>query len=180
MNNRNPAPYYAPPGQFQRGPIVKPIDSCWRGTYETGRDGNFNNPTLPTVAFEQVAQVSRQPCWLLYAHASFIIEQDTRFVLLFDVNPGDPAQFAQIVPGALARYSYGPIPAGLAGTLIYESSAELVPLPYQGAPQGGPEKPWSYGLPFNFGIVAVASSTPRVFTQTLTPDCMALTCRVQS
>lgn len=180
MNNRNPAPYYTPPAQYQRGPIVKPIDSCWRGTYETGKGGNFNDSTLPTIAWEQVAQVSRQPGWLMYAHGAFLLTQETRFVLFFDVNPGDPAQFAQIAPGALARYSFGPIPAGLAGTLVYESSAELIPLPYQGAPQGGPDKPWAYGLPFNFGIVAVASSTPRVLTQPAIPDCMSLTCRVQT
>lgn len=179
-NQRNPAPYLAPPAQFQRGPLVKPIDSCWRGTYETGKGGNFNTPNLPTAGFEAQANVAFQPCWLTFLHAALLLGGDERYVCLFDLNPGDPQQLALVVPGAVARYTFGPVPAGQGGTIIYEASAELIPVPFQGAPQGGPEKPWAYGLPFNFGIVAVASSTPRVYTQTAIPASMGLTCRVQT
>jgi hypothetical protein len=180
-NAANVAPYYQPGHQsFQRGPLVKPIDSCWRNYYETGRT-NFNVPGLPTVAFESQAFVSKQPCWLTMVFAAFDLVAAPLYVLLFDINPADPAQLSLVVPGtAFARFSFGPVPAGTSGTLLYEASAELIPVPYQGAPQGGPEKPWAYGLPFNFGVTAVASSTPRVYTQPVNPNCMALTCRVQS
>ena len=185
MNNpRNVAQVapYLQPGQplYQRGPIVKPIDSCWRGFYETGKDGNFNNPTLPAVAFEAQAFISKQPCWLTLLHAAFTVVDQDLYVLLYDLNPADPAQLALLVANAPARWTLGPVPALTAGTIIYEASAELIPLPFQGSPQGGPEKPWAYGVPFNFGIVAVPSSTPRVWSQPIVPECVAITARVQT
>lgn len=184
MNQRsvaNTAAYYQQAGQqFQRGPLVKPIDSCWRGYYETGRGLNFNSPGLPTVAFEAQAEVAKQPCWLVMAHAVFPAIAQDRYLLLYDLNPGDPAQLALVVPGAAARFTFGPVTGNGGGTIVYEASGELVPVPFQGAPQNGPDKPWAYGMPFNFGIIAVPSATPRIWTQLVNPVSLALTCRVQT
>ena len=166
----------------ERPPIVKPIDQCGRGLYETGRppsatgaDGpGFNTPALPTVAFENEARIASQPAWLMFLHATFNANwAQAGYVLIFDLTASDPSQLALIQPGAISRYTLGPVPASSGGTIIYESSAEVVPL-VQAIPKvmhhgrqehmPGDIYPWSYGLPFNFGIYAVASSTPRVYT----------------
>lgn len=170
-----------------RPPIVKPIDLCQRGLYETGRPPsgpaagggdapNFNTPRLPTKLWENLAPVSSQPGWLMFMLTTFLETWNLPgYVLFFDLNPSDPNQLQLVTANAVARYTFGPVPAASGGTLIYESTAESIPLvqPHH--------SPWAYGLPFNFGIIAAASSTPRRLTA---PDIdtgvMSLTARVQT
>lgn len=166
MRNRN---FYA----GSRPPIVKPIDICGRGMYETGRPPsttannapNFNTPQLPTRAWESISPISFQPSWLIFLHAVMnpLWDATSQYVLLFDLSINDPAQLALVVPGAIARYTLGP-PSAAGGTIIYESSAEVVPIADDTA------ELWSFGLPFNFGITAAFSSTPRVLTAPQIPE----------
>lgn len=171
----------------QRPPVVKPIDICGRGFYETGRPPSesggpsFNTPALPTIAWENIARISSQPSWLMFLHAAFDPAWlvPSQYVLLFDLNPGDATQLALMTVGAIARFTLGP-PNQPGGTIIYESGAEVVPI------ADDPEELWSFGLPFNFGIIAAASSTPRVYTPPQLPPppaaqgVVAITARIQT
>lgn len=158
-----------------RPPIVKPIDSCGRGFYETGRPPSgsgpsFNTPGLPTTAFENISSISSQPCWLLFLHATFNQEWDQDgYILLFDLNASDQNQLQLVTAGAVARFTLGPVLASSGGTIIYESGAEMIPQINVGSGINPNFVPWASGLPFNFGIVAAASSTPRVLTSPVGP-----------
>ncbi len=169
-------------GDMCGSPIVKPIDANNRGEYETGKS-NFNDPSQPTLAFEAQSNILQQPGWLtsLFAVIPKLANATVpAWILLFDLTPklvnGLWGISTGIVPdGAIARYSFGPVRADdlalQGGSIDYEGSAEEVPCrPATGqlpgcAPGALPRLPPDVkGMPFNFGIIAVASSTGRVLT----------------
>lgn len=173
-------------------PPVKPIDRCERGQYETGK-ANFDTPDSPTQAWESSSiansdansTVLPMPGSLMFLHATFSTAVVVPvYVLLYDMDPTTVQQFPG--PGAIARYTLGPcvpIPTvadptvSSGGTVTYEATAEEV----YNAPGGPDRRARSIGLPFNFGIVAVASFGPRVYTLSeLATMEWALTARFQT
>lgn len=154
-------------------PLIDPVNNDGRYFYETGRDGSFQIPVtladpIP-AAFEGQSFICKQPCWLAFLHAQVPIQANNVFVLLYDVFPDANTAQDIITRQIPARYSFGPILAAPAsgGTLIYEAVAEEVPCRVDAArrhPSG--YVPTVKGLPFNFGILAIASSTVRVPTVT--------------
>lgn len=165
-----PSPRYIL-GSYESGaPLQQPATSYRRGYYETGRDPNFNTEVLATTPWESVAIVSRKPCWLTLIHVVFPVtfppgQQEDAYALLYDTT-----DTSLIVAGAIARFTFGPVIAGSGGTIIYEAEAEEVPC----IPQCEGVK--ARGIPFNFGLIVAASTTPRILT---TLDEMAVTARIQ-
>lgn len=161
-------------------PIVSPIDANGRGEYETGKS-SFNSPTQPAFAFETQANILQQPGWLTSLFAVVPPLANTTaaaWILLYDLTPELVNQLfglsTGIVPqGAIARYSLGVVTptdhAETGGAVVYESSAEEVPCrpatgqfpTHQDRPRLPPDVK---GIPFNFGIIAVVSATPRILT----------------
>lgn len=168
-------------------PLINPANSDGRYFYETGRDGAFqvpinNVPAADWVLFEDRSRIARQPCWLTFLHAAIPDQDSPVYVLLYDVNPDTNNIDALVISGMPARYSLGPVQAtGIGGTIIYESEAEEVPCRVD--PRKYPHGPPTVkGLPFNFGILAFASTTPRFYTSAgeLVTLQMALTARMQA
>lgn len=186
-------------------PMIKPIDANGRGEYETGK-ASFNTHEQPAFAFETQANILQQPGWLTSLFGVIPQLADTllpAWILLFDLTPALVNQLFTIATGivpddSIARYSLGPIRpsdhAATGGSIVYEATAEEVPCrPATGqqfqascGPDGKPRLPPDVkGMPFNFGIIAVVSSTPRILT---TKDgqgtplglLMAITARMQA
>lgn len=169
-------------------PLQNPANNDGRYFYETGRGGSFQIPITQVpaadwVPFEATALIARQPCWLTFIHVAVpdIVLNSQVYLLLWDVDPNTPGIDALIAAGMPSRYTLGPVPdTGFGGTIIYESSAEEVPCrvdPRRYPP--GTRPPEVRGLPFNFGIFAAASESPRVWTndKALT---VAITARMQA
>lgn len=178
-------------------PTVKPIDRCERGQYETGKP-SFDTTDQPLFDWEDgyIANdtgvggnqlILPMPGSLMFLQATFSTAVVApAYILLFDVD----ARFLQdnngLQGGMRARYTFGPCvpivssgdPAvSSGGTVTYEATAEEV----YNAPDAPGRKARSIGLPFNFGIAAVASFAPRLFTRTeLGVMEFALTARFQT
>lgn len=174
MTQQNPFAGCAPPA-------VKPIDRCQRGQYETSK-ASFNDTTPPTAPWEKNAiansengrQILAQPGSLMFLNAVFSTALVVpAWVLLFDL---DAAGAGALDTQAIARYSFGPgvpdvydpnTPTITSGACItYEAQAEQV---YNSGGRqrkqrdGDDREAWSFGIPFNFGITVVASSSPRIY-----------------
>lgn len=187
-------------------PLIKPIDANGRGEYETGKQ-SFNDPAQPSIAFETQANILQQPGWLTMLSAAFpsLDDEENTFpawLLLFDlttdlVNKLFSVATGLIPDGAIARYSMGPVRAsdmGISGGSVwYEATAEEVPcrtaigqFPSNCPPGDRPRLPPDVkGMPFNFGIIAVVSATPRILTTVTSQDVsiglsMAVTARMQA
>lgn len=139
-------------------PAVKPVDVSRHGQYETGKGtGETQRFQLPTVAFERIASVSIQPAWLMLMNVVFSQALVVpAYALVFDLNASDPAQSSLLANGAISRWTLGPVPAG-GGTIMWGPESERIPDDVATDSE-------SIGIPFNFGITVVLSSTPRSLT----------------
>jgi hypothetical protein len=158
--NRSGIPYCPPPA-------VKPVDIGRHGQYETGKGtGETQSFQLPTVAFENVARVSIQPCWLMLMNIAFLETLAVpAYALVYDINGSSVEQLSLLVNGAIARWTLGPVPNGLGGgSIMWSPESEHIP----DDTVTGDET--SIGIPFNFGITVVLSSTPRRLTNILVAE----------
>ena len=138
----------------------KPTQSCERFGYETGQPGIA--PLTAPAAFEQVEQVLDRPGWIEIFEATIDLGAPPLvWLLVFD------AQNAQVATArAFARYTYGPIVPG--GTMVRA---------YEEWWMGAGGRTDFRGVPFDFGCVVFASTTPGLLT--VAPPVMRLTARGQ-
>lgn len=139
--------------------ISKPTQAFGRFEYQTGqvalRPGVTGQRIIPAAnAFEQSSLVNQTPCFVsLIECVSDVLSVNDLYLLAFDL-PATDAVTQAVIAGTMgaARSSYGPISPG--GSMAREFS-EVFP---------GAHAPFFVGLPFDLGVLVVASSTPRVFT----------------
>lgn len=167
-------PQLAPPLNMPincASPTMLPTERGGTGQYETGKD-SFNTPKLPTVLWEptESAVIAKQPCWLTFLNVIVNPAITTVvYALLFDLNINDPQQLADLMSGNVgARYTLGPVPASTGGTIVFAPVSEQI----------GKDGSVIEGLPFNFGLVLLASTTPRFHTSPEN-DAIAISARVK-
>ena len=134
--------------------LAKPTQAHGRFQYETGANSAQDGIIPSGLAFEQSSLVLGAPCLVSVVEAVAIETAGTAVYLLgFDIVAND-VNLQLAIAGALgaARYTWGPMDPG--ATLV--RTADEV-FPSQAAP-------FYQAMPFDRGLLIVASSTPRIWT----------------
>lgn len=144
----------APPPPQVFAPPQQPSTSCHRYTYQTGiaATGSVGaGQTQPSTSWETNALIANQACWLMSLMVAINVGAvGDQYILLYDA-----ATIAGVDQNKPALLTLGPLEAG--DTLIL---SEPVTEQYHLAGRQ-PFKGW----PFDRGIVAMTSGSPRVWTE---------------
>ena len=150
--------------------LAKPTQAFNRFQYQTGDQGGAAGPAgsrLTSTDYEQSSLVSQIGCFVTSIELAVAeTAVSDLYLLAWDV-PGNDANLQLALGGQLAgaRQTFGPIPPG--GTMVREFG-EMFP---------GVQSPLYVGSPFDFGVLLLASLTPRVFTAPGAVDAYCVTVR---